>query len=165
MTELRLQIDKHRLDEEWEGQAVQFYYWAKQAADAQLKYDAAKSALSLKSAELDREIRNDPMSFDVGKITDKVAEKTIPLQPEYQAAERAVRQAYNELLHCKAAVDALEHRKRGLTMMVELYTREYYADSHRKGIRDLSEEEKQDVRARGQRRMQQREVQEEDREA
>lgn len=156
---LRLDIDKHRLDEEWAEQPNQFYYWSIKAANAQLAYDAAKSELALQAAKLDREIREDPSAFGVGKINNDVVEAAVLQQPEYKAHQKTVGLRYNELLHYRAAVDALEHRKRALTMLVELYTREYFADSHSRKS-ELTEDEIREVRQRGQRKWRQQMKQE-----
>src|SRR3990167_3731212 len=56
-TQLRLEIDKFKLDEELVGQPMQVFLWARKTADAQLEFDEAKAELSLSYAELDKWIQ------------------------------------------------------------------------------------------------------------
>lgn len=161
---LRLEIDKYRLDVEWQMQPQQMYVWAKKAADAQLALNSAKSSLDLIDAGLDKEIRDNPETFEISKLTNEVVTKTIETQPPHVAAVRKVNEAHHVLRIAEAAVNALEHRKRALTMLVELWVKDYYSDKSRNTPAALSEEggdfNKEAVRNRGARR---RALMEEDR--
>lgn len=126
---LRLEIDELRLDKEWLDQPLQFYRWSKITADAQFKLDSAKSEFALTEAEVSREIRDKPEAYGLSKVTDKAIDATVQTQPEYVAASKAVDRAKHELAIASAAVAALEQRKRALTMLVELWVREYYVDA------------------------------------
>lgn len=148
MSGLRLEIDPLRLDQELIGQASQYYLWSTKTADAQMKYDGAKSALSLLASSLSLEVRKYPEFFKLsGKPTNDLVDAVVFTQPEYVAAQHAVDKARHDLGLYKSAVDALEHRKRALTLMVDLWTREYYIDSQRRdrtGVQQVAEETDED---------------------
>lgn len=153
--ELRLEIDRLKLDEEWANQPALFYLWAKKAADAQLAHDDAKSRLDVIKAELAKACRDDPDSFDVGKVTDKAVDAAVITSAKYQKAVKQCNTARHDLAIAQAAVTALEHRKRALTMEVELYIKEYYAEPHARPLTEEGEEyERHMVRSRGRRRKQ-----------
>ena len=154
--ELRLEIDRHNLEEEWEGHPQMYHAWAKKVAGYQATYDHAKSRLSVVAAELDRDIRNDPSLFGVPqKLTETVIYNTVILQPEHKKATKELHEASHNLGIAKAAVDALEHRKRALTLLVELWIRDYYSKpSLRNALApDDEEPDKENTRTRGRRRL------------
>jgi hypothetical protein len=153
--ELRIEINKMRLDEEWLNQPQQFYTWSKRVADAQLKFDEAKSDLSLTEAELDKEIRDAPQNYGCVKTTDAVVAQTIKLQKPFIAAQKALNRARYELGIAAAAVAGLDQRKRALEKLVDLWTREYYSDPNPRPQSEGSEEfDREAVRRRGINRMQ-----------
>lgn len=149
-TELRIEINKLRLDEEWLNQPQQFYNWSVKVAEAQLKYDEAKSDLALTAAELDREIRDNPETYGLVKTTDAVVENAIKAQPQFTASQKNVNRARYELGVAEAAVSALDQRKRALEKLVDLWTRDYYSDAAPRPQSDESEEfDRAAVRRRG----------------
>ena len=152
---LDLSIDKTSLDQEWVEQPALYFKWAKAAADANSDLDRAKSRLELVEAELASSIRGNPSDYGMDKATDKSVDAAVPLQPEYQSAVRKVNEAKHSLAVANAAVNALEHRKRALSLLVELWIREYYtADSSPKPRTELADGfDKAAVRGRGKRRM------------
>lgn len=152
--ELRLEIDRLRLDDEWSNQPSQYYVWAKKVAEAQLEFDGLKSDQSLTFAELDKEIRDNPEEYGVSKLTESVVDSTVRLQKEFIASSAALNKARYKLSVAEAAVQALEHRKRALTMLVELWIHEYYADPSFKPLTEGGEEfQKHMIRSRGGRRV------------
>lgn len=126
--ELRLDIDKARLDQEWREQPALYWKWAKKVADAQLVYDNAKSELAVEKAEADLAIRKSPNDYGIGKLTEAALSAAIDKSRVIQRCEEKIREARHALDIAKAAVDALEHRKRALSMLVELWIRDYYSD-------------------------------------
>ena len=151
---LRLQIDPLRLDEEWLGQPQIFYNQAEKAAKAQFDYDEAVSELKRTKAELDRRVRDNPEEHGISKLTETIVEQTVVAQIEYQAADKQVNKTRFRLNIENGAVEALQQRKRALTMLVELWIREYYADRAMKSNTEpTSNLEKEAVRNRGRRRL------------
>jgi hypothetical protein len=157
MPELRIEINKLRLDEEWLNQPQQFYNWSIAVAEAQFKFDSAKSELALTEAELDKEIRDDPERYGLVKTTDAVVAQTIKIQAPYTASVKAVNKARYELGIATAAVSALDQRKRALEKLVDLWTREYYSDANPRPQSEASEEfDREAVRRRGINRLRRR---------
>lgn len=167
---LRLKIDKFSLHEELDIQANQVGWWAGKLAESQYRLDTLESELELRKAELAKDIRDDPKAYGSAKTTDETVKSLVIIQPEYQALTKKINLTKYEVSIYKSAVLGLEHKKRSLTLLVDLYTREYYSSDHsgrfqRNGnqsisTENLSDEEKSEVRARGQRRLQERELDE-----
>jgi hypothetical protein len=157
--ELRLSIDKTALEQEWVEQPALYFEWAKEAADCQSVLDREKSRLDVVKAELEQSIRDNPGQYNVAKVTEASVAAAILTQPEYQAAVRKVNDARHAHGVANAAVNALEHRKRSLSMLVELWVREYYtADSSPRARSPKGEEfDKAAVRGRGRKRLQDQE--------
>lgn len=122
-----MRIDETALDIEWLEQSGLMMRYARNAASARMELDRAKEALELVKAELDKEIRMNPESFDIEKITDKVVENTIPMQKAYIEANDTFIKAKFDLDIAQAAVRAIEARKDALENLVRLYGQQYFA--------------------------------------
>ena len=158
-TQLRLEIDKFKLDEELVGQPMQVFLWARKTADAQLEFDEAKAELSLSYAELDKSIRDNPADYGIAKLTETIVEQTILALPEYVVGQKRVNKARHKVAYAEAAVNGLEHRKRSITLLVELWIKEYYSDTRGRiqGSEEVSEFEKDAIRNRARRRIEEKE--------
>lgn len=128
-----LEINQYELEREWVEQPRLYEQWATKAAKARLRLDEAKGELELIEAELDKTIRTEPGKFGVDKITEGAVQKTVVLQDEYQEAAAAVNQAAYELGVIQAAVTALDHRKKALEKLVELWMASYYSEPKARG--------------------------------
>lgn len=127
--ELKLDIDPNRLEDEWKMQPKMYFVWAEKVAEAQAKYDEAKAELDLTKADLHKQIKTDPESFGLSsKPNIPDVDNCIEMQMDYKLARSSVIEARHNLDHYKAAVDALEQKKRALTMLVELWIRNYYSE-------------------------------------
>ena len=146
-----LDIDEHRLDEEWIEQPKLYGLWARRAAASRRKMDEAKADLELVQAELDLEVRSNPEKFDLSKVTENVVKSAILQDTRYVGAQKKVNDARYDYDVAQAAVSALEHRKYALQNLVSLFLSSYYAEPKSpKGRKDeLEEMTKQNVRRRG----------------
>lgn len=161
-SKLRLEIDKLRLDDEWVGQPLQVYTWSKKAADAQHELDSAKADMELTYAETDKSVRDTPGDYGIEKLTNEVVTQTVLADSGYQATVKKVNKAKHNLGLIQAVVNALEHRKRALSMLVDLYTKDYYADHYKRQMsEDINDSDKQSIRSRGARRIADQEEREE----
>lgn len=124
-----LDIDPMRLDEEWLKQPKLYFEWATKLADARQEMDNAKTQIDIVRATADRKIRRHPDRFG---LPEKPTESSISAKVNLDEAVQEANAAYNEARHtvdiAQAAVTALEHRKRALTMLVELHSSNYYAE-------------------------------------
>lgn len=119
--------NRDALDGEWVEQPRLYYEWAAKLAEARSEYERTKADLKLVEAELDRDIRRDPESFGHAKITETLVERTIQLQRAYRRAHDLMLQAKHTAEQLEAAVTALDHRKRALEGLVQLWLASYFA--------------------------------------
>lgn len=125
-----LAIDELRLDVECKRQPQLYFQYAQKLADAQADMSAAKSALELTEAELDKKIRAMPGKYGLedSGLTEKAISRRIPMLDEYKNAVENLRTAQHKVQVLSAAVTALEHRKRSLTLLVKLFELDYYGE-------------------------------------
>ncbi len=133
-----IKIDETALDVEWLNQATLMLKYARHAAECRMELDKAKEELELTKSELDKEIRSKPEKFGIEKITDKVVENTIPMQPQYKMASKNFINARFESDVAYGAVKAIEARKDALENMGRLLGLQYFAGP--KMPRDIHEE-------------------------
>lgn len=143
-------IDELKLDREWIKQARTLRKYGLIQAEAQREYDAAKTELDLVAAELDLLIRKNPAKYGLVKVTDKAIEAKIPTMPRHKEAQQRVQDARYELDVAKVAVTAMEHKKRALEKLVDLFLSEYYAEPiQRRHSGEVEEMRKRTARTRG----------------
>jgi hypothetical protein len=124
-----IDINEHELDREWVEQPKLYYKWAKKLADKRLYLDEAKANFDLVKADLDARIRADPDEFDLGeKVTEASVQACILRQVEYVNAQQELNAARHEVNVLEAGVSALDHRKRALEKLVDLYGMQYFAE-------------------------------------
>lgn len=123
-----LEIDEHNLEKEWAEHSQIYYRFALELADAKTKLDEAKAQLDLVKAELDTQIRADPEKYNIERISEAAINNAILQQPIYKLEHKAYLKANEAVRVLEAMTRALEHRKRALQSMVELYLSNYYAE-------------------------------------
>jgi len=79
-------------------------------------------------AELSKEIRADPSSFGLEKVTEASIASIILTNPRYQKAVARLNNAKHQADLTQAVVWALEHKKRTLTLLVELHGMGYFSN-------------------------------------
>ena len=89
--------------------------------------DIAKEKLDLTKAELDKEIRMHPESFDIAKITEAAVTAAIISHSKYKEANRNYLDAKYESDVSSAAVRAIDARKDALENLVRLHGQQYFA--------------------------------------
>ncbi len=154
MSELRLEIDQDALDREWLDHPKMVHDLAIRLADAGRDLEIAENHLKLVSAELDLEIREDPEAFDLGKITEAAVSATVIQQDRYRSAFKKVVNQRHTCNVLKAGTNALEHRKRALEKLVDLWSQDYFASP--RAMTDNSKEVvKRAIRSKGKRKAEQ----------
>lgn len=151
---IRLEIDELRLGDECVEQATMYFQASKRLAEAKLEEDQAKMDLDATFAELSREVRAKPAAFGLGeKVTEAAVQAAITEDRDYKSAHTVWLQARYKANLAQGRVTAMEHRKRALTLLVELRRQEWYADPKvsREGREAIKAEEKKRVRQLGQR--------------
>lgn len=128
MDDKDLKIDDLRLEEECAGQPTLYFHWADKLADAKLATEEARVDLGRVKNDLSIKIRKDPNRYGVLKETEGAFNVTIEIQPEYRKAQDIVIDAEHFQNRVQGKVTALEHRKRSLTLLVELSRQRFYAE-------------------------------------
>lgn len=121
-------IDEANLDRECIKLPNQYLQAAHKAADAKRDEDERKNQLEVIDAELSKEIRANPETYGLEKVTEASIASVILTQPRYQKALTRLNNAKHEAALAQAVVWALEHKKRTLTLLVELHGMGYFAN-------------------------------------
>lgn len=121
-------INSLKLDVEWVKHCDLVSEWSAKAAKAQYDCDVAKMLLDLAAANLDLNIRNNPNLYGVAKVTENAISNAILLQPEYASALGKHTDAKSRLNEAMSAMSELDHRKRAMTKLTDLWIRDYYSE-------------------------------------
>lgn len=134
-------LDPNHLDDEWLSQPKIYYEQAVRLADARAEHEKAKSAHDVAkndrddvAAELDLKIRKDPITYGLEKVTEPAIDKCVRLQPEFKEGTKEIyrskdriNKAAAEVGQLEALVSALDHRKKALEKLVELWMANYFS--------------------------------------
>ena len=120
------EIDPDRLDEACLTHSEVYYEWAEKLAIAREDTARAKAALEVVEAELTVKLHKDPEIFGLDKApTIPVAKALILSNKKYIAANDKLHEANLRTAMIQAKVSALDHRKRMITLAVELHLANY----------------------------------------
>lgn len=122
-----LSIDLNTLDTEWLEQAERFYEVATQAAESKREVERTKLALDIAEAELDNDIRANPVKYGIAKITEGAIASAIKLAKPYQDAVNTHADAQLHNNHMQSGVQAFDQRKKALENLVYLQGQSYFA--------------------------------------
>ena len=149
--ELDLQIDPHRLDDEWVAQVPLYHQWAAELADARRDSELEKSSLEVTKAELYLAVRTNPAAYALEKVTEAALAATVAIQKGYVEAQKKVIKARHRVDVTEAAVKALDHRKTALSKLVDLFLADYFSRpwASEGGRERMGEVEKRAVRRKG----------------
>jgi hypothetical protein len=149
--ELEIHPDPNELDKEWCNQPRLRFRYGQELADARRGLATAKAELEVSEAELDLAVRSDPGKYGLEKVTEAAVKSTVPTLKQYQKAKRAVIDAQYAVDVLDAAVSSIDHRKKALEDLVQLFMMDYYSKPKApEGARERMEEVgKANVRRRG----------------
>lgn len=119
--------DLSRLDEEWVNQSKLYYQYAERLANARRDYDRIKRDEELAVAELEMDIRKNPEKYDLPKVTESCIEKAVVLSKKYQRVHEKVIEAKHDVDVLAAAVSALDHKKKALENLTQLFLANYFS--------------------------------------
>lgn len=120
-------IDETALDVEWLEQPRLMLKYARYAAECKKAVDQAKEKLELVCSQIDKNIRANPSDYGLVKPTDTAVKATIPLDEEYQEANKELIEAKFEADLAMNAVYAFNARKDALQNLVTLHGQRYFA--------------------------------------
>lgn len=153
-----LEVDQHALDLAWLDQPKLYHRYAVKLADARLEHASAKAALDVIEAELARDIRASPLNFGLeGRPTVDAVQGTVLLQKRYRQGLERLNSAKHAVDVLDAAIWALDHRKKSLENLVQLFLADYFSPPRAKRSENgsgLDDYEKGAIRRKGQRKAQ-----------
>lgn len=120
-------IDQDALDIEWLDQPKLMMKYTKHEADCKRDLQKAKTDLDLIEADLDKEIRNDPDSFGLSKITETAISNAVKSHAKYKKAQKAVHKCQYKVDIAIAAVRSIYGKKEALENLVRLHAQQYFA--------------------------------------
>lgn len=138
-----LEINELELEKEWMKQPDLAATWLKKLARAKRTLDVKRAKKELVEAQLDKKIRQDPEAFELEKVTENAIGTAIILCKEYQDIAKEINEAQFKVNIIQGLCTAIEHRKRALEGMVELFGQQYWSlpntssDNGREAMRDL----------------------------
>ena len=149
-----LQIDELALDKECIRQPSLYFEFAEKVANARQAYDIASNEAKVEEAEVERDIRSAPEKHGLEKVTEASIKAAVACSKEVRLAQEHLIDLKHTLEIYQAAVFALEHKKRALTLLVNLRGQEYYAEPRTTaaGKSAVDEGAKKRVRQLGQRK-------------
>lgn len=133
-----IRIDPDALDVEWLNQSGLMLKYTRHAADRKKEVDEAKERMDVEKARIELDIRNDPYSYGLNKVTEASVQSAILMTKDYKRATQDYTDAKYEYEIAIAAVRAMDQRKTALENLVKLLTASYFAGP--KSPRDLSQE-------------------------
>lgn len=123
-----VQIDQDHLDRECIELPSQYLRYAFLAAEAKRDVDESKADMDVVQAELASEVRSTPAKFGIEKLTESAVSATILTLAGYKKALAEYQKAKHHYEMTQAVVWALEHKKRSLTLLVELHGLGYFSN-------------------------------------
>lgn len=122
-------IDEHNLDKECLRLPRDYLRFARLSANAKQDVDEGKRQLDLIESQLRHKVRSVPGTFGLKeKPTESAVSDTVLRQESYQLALTTLNQAKHKAELHQAVVWALEHKKRTLTLLVELHGMGYFSN-------------------------------------
>lgn len=131
-SEFTVSTDPLALEDEWRGHSQLVLNAAGDAADLQEKYELAKEFFEYVAAKTALAVRADPEKFGLKSATDKSVEAVIATNEDCRDAQKRMIGAKHAMKKADGRVLALEHRKRALSKLCDLYAQEYYSDQRPK---------------------------------
>lgn len=122
-----IRIDPNALDVEWLEQPELMRKYAKHAALMEKEKDEAKERLDIVKARIELDIRDNPTTYNIQKVTEGTIQSVLLLQEGYQEANREFNDAKYEYNVAVAAVRAFDQRKTALENLVRLLSASYFA--------------------------------------
>lgn len=127
--ENEMRIDPDALDVEWLGHSSLTEKYGRLLADARFEVDVAKEDLDVVKAEVDGDIRENPLKYtgEDKKPTEAAISNLTTMHKRVRDAERRLAEAKRNAGYLQAAVNACDARKKALENLVHLLNQNYFA--------------------------------------
>jgi len=120
-------IDDGNLNKECHKLPRDYVRAAYRSAEAKKDVAEAKSELAVIEADMAKDIRAEPATYGIEKITESAINSAVITSRDYIKAKQVLQDAEYEADLAQAVVWALEHKKRALTLLVDLYGMAYFS--------------------------------------
>lgn len=120
-------IDLNRLEMEWVEHPERYRKAALKVADAADELKTAEGQLELVSAEIEHDIRIDPESYGITKISEAWVKSTIIRQKPYREALKDKNDKKHKLEILKVAVGEIDREKSAIEDEVKLWIAGYFS--------------------------------------
>ena len=139
-------IDMTALEKEWGEVGEIIEEWAQKVANAHFDVDQAKDKLGLVYSEVEDDIRQNPDSYNMVKVTDKSVEGAVPRQKLYKQAQEEYNRCKLKLRLMTGTYEKYQTRKQALENVVKLWLGSYFSTPHcdNKEFREKVERDKMD---------------------
>jgi hypothetical protein len=128
-TDLQLtEIDPNRLDLECIRIPHIFLQAVHASSDAKRTVDEAKAEIAVVEAEEAQAIRDNPARYGLEKITEAAIAQKVALSERFRAARQRLIEASHQSDLAWGLVQALETKKKSLSMLVELHGLGYFSE-------------------------------------
>lgn len=125
---LRLELNPHRLDEEWRDHPDKMQYVGEQLALANDLVDRMKSKLDLVKAQVELKVRKRPAAFGIDKVTETSCEAAVTASEDVQEAVRKFNRAKLRQGELKALYEARKDCRSALENLVKLQLAAYFSE-------------------------------------
>ena len=122
------EINEYALDKEWLKQPPTVERYAREEAEAKLRYTESKNRLEVVKAEVALSVRQDPQAYGFDKATDKLVEALVSADERCKRAQQELAEAKHEADILQGGCNALEHKKKALENLVTLHISGYYSN-------------------------------------
>jgi hypothetical protein len=123
-----IEIDKHRLDEEWLKQPRLVLQYNAKLSEAKAEVAYTANQVTITRAQIANDVRNHPENYGVLKLSNDVIENCVNVHEDVTAIEADLLLAKGNVGILEAACIALEHKKRALENLVRLQLADYYSE-------------------------------------
>lgn len=118
-------IDAGSLDKEWQDAPSRYMEVVEAQTDAQSMVDSLKDKLEVTEAVLANDIRKNPDKYGLVKLTDTMTKDLVASDPSLIEIRTQLLAAKKQASLLSGLATAMEHRRKALGYLVELFIRNY----------------------------------------
>jgi hypothetical protein len=123
-----VQIDELNLDRECIRLPSDYLKFANKYTEAKRELEEAKNRLKVTEADIAKQVRDTPGKFGLEKATEGAIKEAVLTHKDYRNAVADVNDRSYDADMVGNVVSALEHKKRSVTLLVELHGLGYFAE-------------------------------------
>lgn len=122
-----VEINENALDKECIKLPTDYLKYAHRAIDKKRDVDEAKAAMEVVELDMSKKVRASPAVYGLEKTTEAAITEVVRSSTPYRNAVKDFNDARYEADMAQAVVSALEHKKRTLTLLVDLHGMSYFS--------------------------------------